>query len=109
MNETHRSANAILSRRGALRQLAAGAGLALAAALPSTAAVAAPAAAPAPVVPAIDPRLQEAFAKILTAWEHIPEDRRDVVAHGSAATAIIGAEVYGGWTAPKGWLASRGG
>ena len=100
------------SRRGALRRILGGAVGLVAAAIAArpTAATAAPApAAPAPAAPMIDPRLQEAFDKILVAWEHIPEYRRDYVAHGSAATAIIGAEVYGGWSVPEGWLTSRGG
>ena len=103
MNETHRSANAILSRRGALRQLAAGAGLALAAAVPASAAVAAPA----PAAPPIDPRLQEAFDRVLAAWEHIPEDKRLLAAELLPMGTLVAAKHFGGWPVPEGWLPRR--
>ena len=53
--------------------------------------------------PAIDPRLQQALGRIVAAWEHIPERRRDVIAECIPITSIVAAEVYGGWTPPAGW------
>ena len=101
MNDTDRTPT--LTRRGALRQLATGAGLALAAAVPSTTAVVAPA----PVLPTIDPRLQEAFDRVLAAWEHIPEDKRDLAAELLPMGTVLAAKHFGGWTEPEGWLPRR--
>ena len=101
MNDTDRIP--ALTRCGALRQLAAGAGLVLAAAVPSTATVAAPA----PAAPTIDPRLQAAFDRVLAAWEHIPEESRDKAAELLPMGTLLAAKHFGGWTEPEGWLPQR--
>ena len=93
MNDTDRTPQ--LSRRGLLRRLGhSAAGLTLAAAVPAVPALAAP---------ATDPRLGQALERVRVVWEHIPERGRAMVARMITGAAVVGAEVYGGWTPPAGW------
>ena len=71
--------------------------------MPSTAAVAAPATA----APAIDPWLQAAFDRVLAAWPHIPEDKRDLAAELLPMRTLLAPKHFGGWTEPEGWLPRR--
>ena len=50
-----------------------------------------------PAAPTIDPRLQEAFDRVLAAWEHIPEDKRDLVAELLPMAAEV---AEAGWKFP---------
>ena len=60
-----------------------------------------------PAAPTIDPRLQEAFDRVLAAWEHIPEDKRGLVAELLPMGTLTAAKHFGGWTEPEGWLPRR--
>ena len=97
MTDTDRTPQ--LTRRGALRRLGhSAAGLMLAAAVPAV---------PTRAAPATDPRLEQALERIRVAWEHVPERDRTTVARCLPGVAVAGAAVYGGWTAPEGWLVRR--
>ena len=85
-----------LTHRGALRRLGHGAaGLALAVAVPIMPALAA--------APTTDPRLEQALERVRVAWEHIPEQERDVMGACIPIIAATAATVYGGWMPPDEW------
>ena len=54
-----------------------------------------------PAAPTIDPRLQAAFDRVLAAWEHIPEDKRDLAAELLPAGVLMAARHFSGWTEPE--------
>ena len=62
-----------------------------------------------PPAPPIDPRLQVAFDRVIAAWEHLPEHKRDQVAELLPMGTLVAAELFGGWTVPReqGWLPRR--
>ena len=60
-----------------------------------------------PTAPTIDPRLQEAFDRVLVTWEHSPEDKRESVAELLPMSTLTAAKHFGGWTEPEGWLPRR--
>ena len=64
--------------RGLVQTAAAAAGALFLHPSPASAVLATAPAAPTPTLPTIDPRLQEAFDKILAAWEYIPEHAIEV-------------------------------